>query len=89
MYNAANGLWIMSLPFTIEQFLGVFAAYNAAIWPAPIFAYVLGLVAGVALWLEPIRRHAEERRRLARRWGPALASSLIWSGRAPTYPFGL
>ncbi len=36
------------LPFTIEQFLSVFAAYNAAIWPAQIVAYLVG-AAAVAL----------------------------------------
>lgn len=40
------------MPFTLEQFLGVFVAYNAAIWPAQIIAYVLGLVAVATLWLE-------------------------------------
>jgi hypothetical protein len=39
-------------PFTIEQFLGVFIAYNAAIWPAQIVAYGFGLVAVAALCLE-------------------------------------
>ena len=43
----------MNAPFSIEQFLGVFVAYNAAIWPAQIVAYVLGLVAVAALWLKP------------------------------------
>jgi hypothetical protein len=39
------------LPFTIEQFFAVFAAYNAAIWPAQIAAYRLGLaVVGMLLW---------------------------------------
>jgi hypothetical protein len=33
------------LPFTLDQFLGVFAAYNAAIWPAQVVAYVLGVIA--------------------------------------------
>lgn len=42
----------MTMPFTLEQFLGVFAAYNAAIWPAQIIAAVLGLVAVAALWLK-------------------------------------
>lgn len=37
------------LPFTREQFLNVFAAYNTAIWPAQIFAYALGAVAVAAL----------------------------------------
>ncbi|MBR0698693.1 DUF6064 family protein [Bradyrhizobium sp. 62B] len=30
------------LPFTIEQFLGVFANYNRAIWPAQVLAYLMG-----------------------------------------------
>jgi hypothetical protein len=37
------------LPFTLEQFLNVFAAYNKAIWPAQIAAYVLGAIAMAAL----------------------------------------
>lgn len=41
----------MSAPFTTEQFFGVFAAYNIAIWPAQIGAYILGIVAVAALWL--------------------------------------
>lgn len=32
------------LPFTIDQFLAVFAAYNLAIWPIHIIAYSLGLI---------------------------------------------
>lgn len=37
------------LPFTLGQFLNVFAAYNEAIWPTQILAYVLGAVAVAAL----------------------------------------
>ncbi len=33
------------LPFTPEQFLAVFAAWNQAIWPAQVLAYALGLLA--------------------------------------------
>jgi hypothetical protein len=33
------------LPFTPEQFFAVFAAYNLAIWPAQILAYLLGAAA--------------------------------------------
>lgn len=36
-------------PFTAEQFLDVFVAYNAAIWPLQIFAYGLCLSAWIAL----------------------------------------
>lgn len=32
------------LPFTVEQFFRVFAAYNGAIWPLQIAAYLLGAV---------------------------------------------
>ncbi len=38
----------MSLPFTTDEFLAVFAAYNAAIWPFQIAAYGLGLAAVLA-----------------------------------------
>ncbi len=34
---------LMLLPFTPDQFLAVFAAYNFAVWPAPVVAYLLGL----------------------------------------------
>jgi hypothetical protein len=33
------------LPFTVEQFFRVFGSYNAAIWPAQLVAYGLGLLA--------------------------------------------
>jgi hypothetical protein len=32
----------MDLPFTAEQFLGVFEEYNRAIWPLQVVAYILG-----------------------------------------------
>jgi Family of unknown function (DUF6064) len=35
----------MEIPFTVEQFFDVFGAYNMAIWPAQILAYVLGIAA--------------------------------------------
>jgi integral membrane sensor domain MASE1 len=37
------------LPFTREQFLGVFVTYNDAIWPLQIVTYLLGIVVVVAL----------------------------------------
>ena len=33
------------LPFTIDQFLQVFADYNMTIWPTQLLAYVLGMAA--------------------------------------------
>ena len=34
----------MTLPFSTDQFFGVFAAYNQAIWPVPVVAYLQGLL---------------------------------------------
>jgi Family of unknown function (DUF6064) len=39
----------MALPFTVEQFYGVFRDYNMAMWPAPWFLVALALVALVAV----------------------------------------
>jgi Family of unknown function (DUF6064) len=46
----------MNPPFTVEEFLAVFSAYNAAIWPLQIIAYAAGLLAVATLWHE--RLHA-------------------------------
>jgi hypothetical protein len=35
----------MNIPFTIDQFLGVFAEYNTAVWPAQLVLNALGLAA--------------------------------------------
>ena len=44
----------MGIPFTDEQFYGVFRAYNIAVWPAQWFLVFLGLAA-VVLALAPRR----------------------------------
>ena len=41
----------MILPFTREEFLGVFAQYNSFAWPASILAYLLAALVIVALVL--------------------------------------
>ena len=41
----------MNAPFTIAEFLVVFAAYNAAIWPFHLVAYGLGMVAVTAIFM--------------------------------------
>lgn len=38
----------MQIPFTVEQFLEVFGAYNTAIWPAQYLAYAIGTA---IIWL--------------------------------------
>jgi hypothetical protein len=35
----------MKIPFTVEKFFDIFGAYNTAIWPVQVLAYVLGIVA--------------------------------------------
>lgn len=42
------------MPFTIEEFFGVFAAYNVAIWPFQIVAYGAGVIV-VLLMRRPSR----------------------------------
>ncbi len=39
------------MPFNRQEFLDVFAAYNAAIWPAHLVAYAVGALALVGLWM--------------------------------------
>jgi hypothetical protein len=62
------------LPFTREQFVAVFAEYNAGIWPAQIIAYLLGL-ALVALLLRPLPAGS-------RVVGAGLAAMWAWTGIA-------
>ena len=62
------------LPFTREQFVAVFAAYNPAVWPAQVVAYLLALVVVAAL-LRPSRAGD-------RVVGAALASMWVWTGIA-------
>jgi len=60
------------LPFSREQFLAVFAAYNQAIWPAQLVAYLLGAAAVAALF-----RPGERSNRLI---AGVLAIMWLWSG---------
>ncbi len=62
------------LPFTREQFLGVFAGYNTAVWPAQVVAYLLGL-AVVAALLRP----SPSRQRVV---AGVLAVMWVWTGVA-------
>jgi hypothetical protein len=43
----------VSLPFTPEQFLGVFAEYNEALWPVVVAFWLASLVVLVATWRKP------------------------------------
>ncbi len=69
----ASGVLNM-LPFTREQFLGVFADYNTAVWPAQVAAYVLGLIVVAAL----LRPSPVGHRVVA----SVLAAMWVWTGVA-------
>ena len=43
----------MQLPFTAEQFFGVFRLYNSAVWPAQIFLTLLAVLAVILIALRP------------------------------------
>jgi len=60
------------LPFTREQFLAVFVAYNEAVWPVQVLAYVLGLLMAVLI----IRPSAQRNRVVA----AGLAAMWLWTG---------
>jgi hypothetical protein len=62
----------MDLPFTVEQFLAVFARYNQAIWPLHLVAYALGLLAVGLAW----RSSAAGHRLIA----AILATFWLWNG---------
>ena len=42
---AAIAPTLMKIPFSTDQFLDIFRIYNEAVWPAPIVAYLLALLA--------------------------------------------
>jgi hypothetical protein len=64
------------LPFTREQFFATFAAYNEAIWPAHVVAYVLGIGALVLAARRPESRVTQAAVVLA------LAAMWAWTGLA-------
>jgi len=66
----------MQIPFSIEEFLGVFRAYNLGVWPAQIGLYGLGLLL-VALALAGTRP--------ARRWGVAAGLAVLWAWMGAVY----
>lgn len=60
------------LPFTRDEFIALFAAYNSAIWPAQIVAYILGIIAVILL--------ARPGRDSGRLIASILALSWVWTG---------
>lgn len=62
------------LPFTMDEFFAVFAAYNDAVWPTQILAYVLGLVAVSLIFFRRLRGDLVISAVLAAMW--------LWTGIA-------
>jgi hypothetical protein len=60
------------LPFTFEQFIDIFVAYNIGVWPAQVVAYLAGL-GMIVLVLRPSRTGN-------RIVGAALAAMWVWTG---------
>ncbi len=62
------------LPFTLDQFLAIFVAYNEALWPAQVLAYGLALLMLVfILW------PTKQRSRVV---AAGLAAMWLWTGVA-------
>jgi hypothetical protein len=70
---------IAMLPFTREQFISVFAAYNGAVWPLPLLAYLLA----IAMVLAVIRPTRTSSTLVA----GALAAMWAWTGIAYHWVF--
>jgi len=67
----------MDIPFTLEQFYGVFRDYNESVWPAQLFLVVTALAA-ITLALRP------------RRWSGLAVSAILgflWTWIAVAYHF--
>jgi hypothetical protein len=69
----------MSLPFTLEQFLDVFRAYNGAIWPAQWGLYGLGVAMVLVAVRAPIGWG---------RWAVPAGLALLWAWTGAVYHLG-
>ncbi|MCB0059963.1 MAG: hypothetical protein KDE45_23155, partial [Caldilineaceae bacterium] len=79
------------LPFTIEQFLSVFATYNAAIWPAQVVAYLVGAAAMALVFSKSSWSHRAIAAVLALMWlwtGIAYHGMFFSAINKPAYLFG-
>lgn len=79
MTSAQTFAATMQLPFTVEQFFGVFQAYNSAVWPAQVFLLALAALTVVFIALR-------------RSWSGVAVSAIlavlwIWLGAAYHWAF--
>jgi hypothetical protein len=64
----------VALPFSVVQFLSVFAEYNQSFWPVALVLWVASAALLVAVWLQPARWNRALSLLLAAQW--------LWSGVA-------
>lgn len=64
------------MPFTVDQFLGVFERYNIAVWPAQLFLYAL------AVWSIALALQRKERKVFSKSISFVLSLLWIWMGLA-------
>lgn len=79
----------MRVPFTPEEFLALFAAYNEALWPAPLALSLLAVGAAAAVLLQSDFGWSVARRQLTtgRLVSGALAVLALWTGVAYHWAF--
>lgn len=68
----------MSLPFTPEQFLGVFAEYNDALWPVVFVFWLASLGVLVATWRKPTDYSQALTYLLVALWGWNAVAYHVW-----------
>jgi hypothetical protein len=64
----------VALPFSVDQFLSVFAAYNQSFWPVALVLWVASAALLIAAWRQPARWNRALSLLLAAQW--------LWSGVA-------
>lgn len=79
----------MRVPFTLEEFLAVFASYNEALWPAPLALSLLAVGAASAVLLQsgPGWSVANGQQTTGRLVSGTLALLALWTGIAYHWAF--
>ena len=78
----------MRVPFTLEEFLSLFASYNEALWPAPLALSLLAVGAAAAVLLQSgAGWSANPQQTTGRLVSGALALLALWTGIAYHWAF--
>ena len=68
----------MSLPFTLEQFLSVFAEYNDSLWPAVVVLWLASFGAAAVAWWKPTSYSQALTYLLAALWAWSAVAYHVW-----------